>query len=259
MARRDLFRRNAPQVKERKAEGWRQERGLQVHGDHDGHPFGIERTAIDHRSHDGHHDVDDFEEIEHEAQHEKHQHHDQEDLELVVKALEELLDVMLPAERDHHEVQKLRCDQDGKDHTGDLRRLAHRRAENAGLVQDPAAVKQTEEGVEIRRIRRKEADPAFGADIFKVDPQVKVDADQDHDRHREGGIDDDLAGFVLFLELTIRCQHDRTRRTESRSRRRIGDAAKDRAKNGDNQNQWWEHDADQLVLGQQLDRVCRPP
>ena len=107
MASRYLFRSDTAQIEQRKAKGRCQERRLQVHRDHDRHPFGVKRPTIDDRPHDGHHDVNDLKEVEHEAKHEEHQHHDQEDFELVVKALEELLDIVFATERDHHEIQQL--------------------------------------------------------------------------------------------------------------------------------------------------------
>ena len=48
-----------------------------------------------------------------------------EDPSLVIEAAQELLDVVLAAEGDHHQVQKLRPDQDGEDHRGHLGRFAH--------------------------------------------------------------------------------------------------------------------------------------
>ena len=50
------------------------------------------------------------------TQDEQHQHHDDEDLQLAIERFQELLDVVLPAEGNHHEVQQLRPDQDGEHH-----------------------------------------------------------------------------------------------------------------------------------------------
>lgn len=124
MRRGDARRGHAAQVEEREAEGRCQERGLQVHRNHDRHPLRIESAAVDHRPDDRDHDVDDLEEVEHEAQHKEHQHHDQEDRQLVVEAFQPLLDVVFATKGDHHKVQQLRSDQDGKYHRGHLGRLA---------------------------------------------------------------------------------------------------------------------------------------
>jgi hypothetical protein len=146
MAGRHLFGRHTAQIEQRKAEGRRQERGLQVDRNHDRHPAWIEGAAIDHRPHDGHDDVDDLQEIQHEAQDEQHQHHDQEGRDLVVEAAQEALDVMLAPEGDQHKVQDLAADQDGKDHRGDLGGLAHHRAQHAPAPQHPAGIEEAEHG-----------------------------------------------------------------------------------------------------------------
>ena len=108
----DPFRCNPAQVEQRKAERWCQERRLQVHRDHDRHPFRVERTTVNDGADNWDNDVNDLKEIKHEPEHEEHEHHDQENRQLIVETLEELLDIVLATEGNHDKVQDLRAYQD---------------------------------------------------------------------------------------------------------------------------------------------------
>ncbi len=157
---------------------------------------------------------------------------------------------MLTTERDHHKVQQLRSDQDGKHHRGHLGRFAHNRCQNPAGEQHPAAIEQAEEGIEIGELGKGKGNPGFKADGFLSNPQIEIHPDQDTDQDRESGPDHDLARLVLVLQLAIGRKHDRTTGPKRRCRRRVGDTAQDRAQNRNNQNQRWEHHADQFVFGQ---------
>ena len=222
---------------------------MQVHRDHDRHPLGIKRAAIDHRPDNRDHDVDDLKEIQHKPQHKQHQHHDQEHRQLIVERLQELLDIVFPTKADHHQVQQLRPDQDGEHHRGHFGGFAHNRGQNTRGVQDPAAEQQTEHRIEIGTIRHKEGKPAFKAHPFLIDTQVKVDADQNRDDDCQGGPDDHLGASVLVLQLAIGSQHDRATCPQRRCRCGVGDATQNRAQHRDDQYQRRKDHADQFILG----------
>ena len=114
-------------------------------------------------------DVNDLKEIEHKPQNKQHQHHNQEDRQLIVKALEELLDVVLTAKANDHKVQQLRPDQDGKHHRGHFGRLAHNRGQHAWGVKYIAAEQQAKHRVKIRTIRYEEGKPAFRSHVVLID------------------------------------------------------------------------------------------
>ena len=221
---------------------------MQVHGNHDRDPFGIERTAVNHRANDRNHDVDDFQEVQNKAQNEQNQHHQQEDREFVIKRFQELLDIMFPPERDDHKVQQLRSDQNGEHHRRNLGGFAHDGGQHPGGEQHPARIDQTKSREQIGPICSKEGNPAFCGDMIIVDPQIEIHPDQQHHSDGRSCIQDDLTRFALILKLAIGRQHHRTASAQCGRRGWVGDPAKDRPQNRHDQNQRREHHTDQFVF-----------
>ena len=158
---------------------------------------------------------------------------------------------MLATKGDHHQVQELRADEDGKDHRGHLGRFPHDGAQNLTTQQHVAAVEDAEHREEIGTIGCKEGHVAFKGHLRLVDAQIKVDANQDHHNDREARPDDQLAGFLLICQTAIGRQQQCTPCPKRRGWCWVGDTTKDGPEHRHDQNQRWEHHAQEFVLGQE--------
>ena len=116
------------QIEQREPKRRRQKAGLKIDRNHDRHPFWIHRAAVNHRPDNRDHDVYDLKKVEDKPKHEKNQHDNQEHKPFLIKAAQELLDVMLSTKGNQNQVQHLTADQNGEHHRCHFGRLADNRA-----------------------------------------------------------------------------------------------------------------------------------
>ena len=109
------------------------------------------------------------------------------------------MDIVFAAKTNHHQVEQLRPNQNGEDHSGHLRRLAHHRAQNARAEQGPTGIEQPKERIEIGGLSDEKRNPAFHGHRILPHTQIKIHPDQEHNHQCKGRTDDDLGRFILIF------------------------------------------------------------
>ena len=241
----DGSRRNAPQVKQRKAERRRQKAGLDIQANHNTKPYSgnvCTRIRQQDRRNDWHDNHGNLDKVEEEAKDEDHQHHDNKLCpEPAWQRVEELAHKLLPAKGAEGRGQHRSAEQNDKDKRSRLRCFHHNAVKRAISAEHPPATPcnrnnhqdrsndtQCDTKLVLWRINRLDVHFVVAEHISQHEKR-----NQSEDRRHKCQLP-----VVAIIESVTR-HHHRTRSTDSTRLVHSRNARDDRAQNKEDKCERW--------------------